>query len=284
MKFSLEGNHRFKTMSLKRKPEAGSSPETKKLDIYHGEIDSQEDMFEGMSQKSFRSSVTLPSVSPEHPFSGSSNLSLPSVSDVQITPPTQDKCQDTHGYEYDFSSQSLSLPPVSDSQISSNTIFNSLPSVIEEPDPIFDFDIGTIFQEDIGSDPAKFHSVLCEATESFGLDTVVNAILDNEAIKNALVCKILKNAHNQMKVSLKHSILRANEQKKNREYLLSITPCKLCQELEELCPEFSTLLLGLLGVKDMSVVLESQHLMNITALLFSIFARNMNQQASGYAI
>ena len=285
-------------------------------------------MFESWSQGSFRSSITLPPVSPEGPTisitpstqeifqNDSSNISLPPVSDIPSNPATQETSQNAfsqeyelnsphislppvsdspniqasqegslkaHSYEYLHSSPSISLPPVSDSPLSPNEMFDSLPSVTEEEDH-FMFQMGDIYGNEISSDPDKFHSVLCEATEELGLDSVVDTILAKEDLKDALITKILKTAHGKMKMSLKESILRANEQKKNRDYLLSLTPHRLCQELEELSPDSSKLLLGLLGVSDMSVVLESKHLQNMVALLYSCIAKTMNKQACGFAI
>ena len=73
--------------------------------------------------------------------------------------------------------------------------------------------------------------------------------------------------------------------KKDRNYLLSLTPQNLVEEfVNNSRPAFDLVIHGLLGISDPDKVLESQFLINSLALLYSTVARILNRQATGYAL
>ena len=75
-------------------------------------------------------------------------------------------------------------------------------------------------------------------------------------------------------------MLTAN--KRSREYLLSLTPTILCQELLAASPEtFHSIACGLLG-STASEIFEDKDKLNVVAMIIGVIARCNNRKASGY--
>ena len=135
------------------------------------------------------------------------------------------------------------------------------------------------------SDPAEdaFVSALDASNDGLGITKTAEIILENSDLKDKITELIFASTNAKLKKSLKHSVLTAN--KKNRQYLLSLTPRILCEELRDLAPQaYQVLVKGLLGVSDPNIVLENHHLTNVLAMLFSTIAKSVNRKASGYGL
>ena len=119
--------------------------------------------------------------------------------------------------------------------------------------------------------------------QDLGIETTAKVIMTNTDLKEEITKLILDETHQELKKSLKHSILTAN--KKDRRYLLSMSPKVLCEELKEFAPlAHQVLVNGLLGVADQDSVLGNKHLTNNLAMLFSTIAKTVNRKASGYGL
>ena len=73
--------------------------------------------------------------------------------------------------------------------------------------------------------------------------------------------------------------------KKDRKYLLSLTPSNLCKEFQSHSrPSFHLLVRGLLGISHQDDIFGSQFLMNNVALIYSTISKILNRNATGYAL
>ena len=115
-----------------------------------------------------------------------------------------------------------------------------------------------------------------------GATYMANIILQNEDLQEELYQSLLKKAHTEFKSSLKTSMLKT---KKERGYLLSLSPELLCKEFRTKSPlAFTLLAKGLIGVSDENTVFTSQHLMNDMSLILSTVAKRINRLATGFAL
>ena len=142
------------------------------------------------------------------------------------------------------------------------------------------FSIQAALQE---ADTGCFGDVLEEFINDVGVTKVAASILDNDALKDEITKLIFSEAHANLKLSLKKSILSTSKQ--DRSYLLSLSPKVLCQEFHNNSnSSFQLLSHGLLGVSDPQTIFDSQHLLNTVSLLYSTVAKTINRKATGYAL
>ena len=167
---------------------------------------------------------------------------------------------------------------------SSNSIVTDIKDDVNLPDePEFNFEEleQSSFEE---SQPIpKVSNSLHDLINVAGLKEAATTILDNEELKQEILKQIFAESHESLKTSLKRSRLTAS--KKDRNYLLSLTPEGLCQEFQENSfPAFRLLVHGLLGVSNQADVFDSQFLQNNVCLLYSTISKIINRTATGYAL
>ena len=132
------------------------------------------------------------------------------------------------------------------------------------------------------SDMADLRRILLLASEEDAAKAA-SLILDNKIIRSCIIKQLGETVSKSMKQSLKKSKL--TEDKKDREYLLSINPLGLCREFQSSQPEaFEITCRVLLGMKDPEDVFNNQHLVNNVCTIYSIIARLRNKNATGYAL
>ena len=128
-------------------------------------------------------------------------------------------------------------------------------------------------------------SSLSKHIEAVGISAAVSLLLGNEEIKEEVSKVIFSDSHASLKNSLKGSKSKLTSSKKDRNYLLSLSPRNLCEEFSEHSgAAFNLVIQGLLGISDPATVFESQHLLNILTLIYSTVAKTINRQATGYAL
>lgn len=129
----------------------------------------------------------------------------------------------------------------------------------------------------------KLRASLENHVEAVGVSTAAALILENDDIREEIKRIIFSQSHGNLKSSLKTSKLTSS--KKDRRYLLSLTPKNLCEEFQgHSDSSFQLLVKGLLGISDQKEIFESQFLLNNIALLYSIIGRILNRNATGYAL
>ena len=119
---------------------------------------------------------------------------------------------------------------------------------------------------------------------SHGLDNFIEALLNNQEIKHLLMKKIVSSAHKQLKTSLGESILCSESKHKDRRYLFSLTPYKLCTEMHDKAKDAFQILILLLGVKDFDTLIENKHYINVVTSFYSLLSKSINRNATGYAL
>ena len=130
-----------------------------------------------------------------------------------------------------------------------------------------------------------FKAALAKYIDTAGVCAVVADILEDKNIKEEVAKIVFSESHISLKTSLKGSKSILTSSKKDRSYLLSLTPRRLCEEFQvNSGPSFKLLLDGLLGITDHAKIYESQVLLNTIALLYSTVAKIHNRQATGYAL
>ena len=108
-------------------------------------------------------------------------------------------------------------------------------------------------------------------------------ILKNNVLKKEVMKQLGERSTSQMKKSLKRSKLTAN--KKDRNYLLGISPLELCREFKRDSEDaFSVVTQILLGINKEEEIFNSQYLLNNLCALYSIIARILNRNATGYSL
>ena len=128
-----------------------------------------------------------------------------------------------------------------------------------------------------------FDEVLEAYVTDVGADSAASKILENNALREEIVKQIFVKSHHSLKSSLKSSVL--NAKKDTRDYLLSLTPQKLCREFHSNSKDaFHLLVCGLLGVANPETVFNSQHLVNNIAMVYSTVAKVINRKATGYGL
>ena len=113
----------------------------------------------------------------------------------------------------------------------------------------------------------------------------MHVILENNQLKEKIKEAIFKESFMSLKVSLKSSILHSKSRNNDRNYLLSLTPAILCEELKANAnPCFQLLTRGLLGHSNPDDVFQSHHNTNVLALMFSTAAKTINRLCTGFAL
>ena len=262
---------------MKRHPPSGSSPGFKFraiLDIIEGDNSDQD--FPDISQSNSTSSLGH-----EHVVDGGPSQSSP------------------HSFHFPGFDPHISSQETDPSQERPSILRFPLPS-LEHPETkdddeipfreMWDFDLSTSdssFEEPEVSNKAddltNFKYILDELIKKVGADAVAGAILENCEVKKELLSKMLSATHKDLKCSLKQSML--NKSKKDRNYLLSLTPRALC---EEFCHNsnsaFVLLLKGMLGISNVDDIFESQYLLNIVSVIYSSVSKVICRTATGYAL
>ena len=158
----------------------------------------------------------------------------------------------------------------SGSESSSEIVFDHLP---DNPD-------GFHFEVQPDSD---FADILAENIACKGITQLAETVLNNDDLKKEILRILLLQSHQSLKTSLKNSQLCAD--KKDRNYLLTLTPKSLCEEFRmNASPSFLLLVQGLLGISDPEAIFENQFLQNNVCLLYSTLSKVVNRKASGYAL
>ena len=75
-------------------------------------------------------------------------------------------------------------------------------------------------------------AALKASTEDLGINKTSEMILADDDLQQEIVRLILSRAHKELKASLSSSKLSAS--KKSRDYLLTLTPSNLCEELKRM--------------------------------------------------
>ena len=128
-------------------------------------------------------------------------------------------------------------------------------------------------------------SALADHIEAVGISSAVKTLLDDENIRTEISKALFSTSHASLKSSLKGNKSMLTASKKDRNYLLSLTPRALCEEFAaNSSPAFDLLIQGLLGISDRKKVFESQYLLNIITLIYSTIGKLLNRQATGYAL
>ena len=152
-------------------------------------------------------------------------------------------------------------------------------SVHSGPD-VFPFPPEYQHEEPIISDP-DLPSFLESSLQELGTDQTAQVIFDNQILKQKLMQLMIEEARYELKKSLKKSMLVNG--KRNKDYLLSLSPQKLCVEWIENAPQSFHLISGLLGSTKESLF-ENQGHMNTLATTYSDIARKLNRKASGWSL
>ena len=128
-----------------------------------------------------------------------------------------------------------------------------------------------------------FQEHIMSSIEENGLDCTAEALLLNIDLKNKIIDILNKESQQQLKKCLKKSILSSS--KKSRDYLFSLTPLKLCEELHSKAPlVFNLISFGLIGATSAEEVFEDRNKRNILAMIYGTIARHINRKASGYCL
>ena len=237
----------------------------------------------------FLSQPSVPSSSPS-----------PYVPDLDPTPPTPCDAElavDIRNYFYPSlitsSSKNASYNPsppcieggfpsqrsLSCSSLSSYSSSSTSMSVHSGPD-VFPFPPEYQHEEPNISDP-DLPSFLESSLQELGTDQTAQVIFDNQILKQKLMQLMIEEARYELKKSLKKSMLVNG--KRNKDYLLSLSPQKLCVEWMENAPQSFHLISGLLGSTKESLF-ENQGHMNTLATTYSDIARKLNRKASGWSL
>ena len=130
---------------------------------------------------------------------------------------------------------------------------------------------------------ADFAASLMEYVSSVGALAAAETIMENTAVKEAIVESVLSETHSSLKSSLKQSII--TQGKKDRNYLLTLTPRTICEEFQKNSnAAFLLIVKGLLGVSCPETVYDSALLLNTVTLLYSTVGKLINRKATGYAL
>ena len=150
--------------------------------------------------------------------------------------------------------------------------------------PDFNNDVASdeAFVEDDKYQKLKICVEIAEQDEEFA-GQVVGMILNSKVMMRELLNQLGKKTSSDMKQSLKSSKLTGD--KKNRNYLLEISPLDLCKEFQTMNEDsFNVVIKVLLGIKDAEDVFKSQFLLNNICAIYSTVARILNRNATGYAL
>ena len=114
------------------------------------------------------------------------------------------------------------------------------------------------------TDVSSLNSLLEKAITTEGVSETATILLQNNELKKELMNQLCNEAHNQFKSSLSSSVLTTP--RRDRTYLLSLTPRILCEELQRNSPLcFNLLVQGFFGTSADKV--------NFSAVLISFFIK-----------
>ena len=174
------------------------------------------------------------------------------------------------------SSNSIEITGTEQESDSSFTGIDGLDFSSETSDPLES-------EESSFEDDLSLRGLLKDYIRKIGAKKVAETVLENVDVKKHLTNKILLETHAELKTSLKKSQLVAS--KKDRNYLLNLTPRSLCEEFSKNASNaFILLAKGLLGISDVTKVHQSQFLINIVSVLYSTLSKVINRKATGYAL
>jgi hypothetical protein len=128
-----------------------------------------------------------------------------------------------------------------------------------------------------------FASSLQNFVDAAGASNAASTILENPELRKEISKKLFSASNKSLKASLKTSKLTSS--KKDRNYLLTLTPKDLCIEFQDHSNEsFQLLIQGLLGIANQEDIFKSQFLLNNIAGIYSMVGRILNRNATGYAL
>ena len=135
-------------------------------------------------------------------------------------------------------------------------------------------------------DPDDFlEQAIAKSIQRHGLKSTVQTLLKNENLKKMIVTELNLKSHTELQSSLSRSQLSSDKMKRDRNYLLKVTPKSVCEEFQKNAPTaFALVLQGLLGVSDVQTLLNDSKLMNRVAVILSTVATHLNRKATGYAM
>ena len=236
MKTSLPKKHL--PTAMKRSSQGGSSPAPKLLLFDDESEHSSEDLYQFPSQSTISSNITLNDLADIFHSSPSSGLFHPGPAFLDNSWNDDTNSETEQNYRF-------------------------LPDCYSSSETSQEGSITTRFSLD---------DALDESVTNVGASKTASKILGNSAIREEIVKLIFTEAHSSLKASLKDSILTAKKDK--REYLLSLTPRRLCQEFQDNSnPAFQLLVTGLLGLANPEDIFASQHLLNNVAMLYSSISK-----------
>ena len=208
---------------------------------------------------------------------------------------SQSSTQSQQSMRWNFSQSSSSQsvrwdpPPVSDSEsdpfeeLSNIDINNEALKLLDVDEQSSPDDYSQHYH--LETEQECFKAALAKYIDAAGVSAVVADILENDNIKEEVAKTVFSEAHNSLKTSLTGSKSVLTSSKKDRAYLLSLTPRKLCEEFQDNSgAAFQLLLNGLFGITDLAKIYDSVFLLNNVALIYSTIAKITNRQASGYAL
>ena len=136
------------------------------------------------------------------------------------------------------------------------------------------------------SDPHEFiKRAITHSAERWGLETTVEALLSNNELKRMIVEDLHQKSHKQFKSSLPKSHLCSDKKKRDRNYLLSVTPRSVCEVFKTNAPDaFNLLVSGLMGVNDVETLNDNNFQMNRVALILSTVANQIDRNATRYSM
>ena len=123
-----------------------------------------------------------------------------------------------------------------------------------------------------------------DSLNTIGACKTASKILENKEVRDEIFKLVFTKSHSTLKSSLKKSILTAKKDKQ-RDYLLSVTPRRLCEEFRDSSrPAFELLVNGLLGLTNSEKVFQSDYLLNTVAFIYSTISKSINRKSTGYAL
>ena len=125
---------------------------------------------------------------------------------------------------------------------------------------------------------------LSASISAVGLEATATEILQNQELSNTILKLLLESINIKFKKNRRTSILNS-KQRVGRDYLFSLTPHALLEEMRETTPEILQLIAtGLLGIVDLDSIEEEQDKLNILAMIYGTASKSVNQKATGYCL
>ena len=259
---------------MKRASQGGSSPHPKQSPFH--EVDCEDDNFDFLQNSEALSSdeerLRFPFSSP-----ASSSQSYPTA-----FLPLSQAISDQHSCDYESV-----LPPFNFEEQPSSEIrdvsFSSASSLRN------DWAASSTSEDEMSEAPELSSQPAAKAlvdilVNEIGISNAASAVLENEALREEIMKQIFSSSHKSLKTALKQSQLTSTR-KKERSYLLTLTPRTICEEFKTLSSaSFRLLVHGLLGISDQNQIFESQFLLNNVCLLYSTIGKIINRNATGYAL